>query len=325
MKIPGILLSLAFGLTVHAQQTSENNPRLRNALESHPEADADKDGVLTLEEAKAYKNRKQADDPAEGKEHGNGIRSSHVYKTVGNDKLELFVDAPKGHTRDAKVPAIVFFHGGGFRSGSVDQFERQAEYLAGRGMVTIRVRYRLTKEPGVEVTDCIEDAISAMRWVRANAGKLGIDPERIAAGGGSAGGYLSAATLLIEHINAKTDPEGVSAKPNALVLYNPGFGRPGNEGAVNPEDPEGKGDLKRYVKSGLPPMIQFFGTEDPFLPIARPFIDAYTKAGNRCDLVTYEGEGHSFFNKDKYLGPTISETDKFLTGIGWLGKKEDDE
>ncbi len=252
-----------------------------------------------------------------------GVRSSYIYKNAGKKKLALFVDAPEGHTPDAKVPVIVFFHGGGFKSGSEKQFEQHAKYLAKRGMVAVRVRYRLISEKGVEIKDCVEDAISAMRWVRSNADKLGVDPDRIAAGGGSAGGYLSVATLMIEHINAKTDPAGVSAKPNALVLFNPGFGAPNKENAPDPRDKDGKGELSQYVKPNQPPMIHFFGSEDPFLPGARRFIETYKQAGNRCELITYEGEAHSFFNKDKYFELTIAQTDKFLTGLGWL--KENSE
>lgn len=251
---------------------------------------------------------------------GGDVRNSYIYKSVGSDKLELYVDSPKDHKADAKVPAIVFFHGGGFRAGTVDQFKTQAKHLASRGMVSIRVRYRLTSQKEVQIKDCVEDAISAMRWVRANAGKLGVDPERIAAAGGSAGGYLSAATLLNDAPYAPTDPAGVSAKPNAMVLFNPAYGGPQKDGTPDPRDPERKGDLKPKVKSGLPPMIQFFGTEDPFLSGARDFMEAYKKAGNRCELVVYEGVGHSFFNKEKFLKLTLAEADKFLTDLGWLGK-----
>jgi len=251
---------------------------------------------------------------------GDGIRNSYIYKTAGNYKLELFVDTPKGHKADAKVPVIVFFHGGGFKSGSEKAFERQAAYLAQRGMVAVRVRYRLISQKGVAVTDCVEDAISAMRWVRANAGKLGVDPDRIAASGGSAGGYLSAATLLIDHIYAKSDPEGVSAKPNAMVLFNPGFGNREEDAGA---DTDGKGNLLNYVKPGAPPTIIFHGKADTTVPFAT--VEAFTavmkKAGNRCELVGYEGEGHSFFNRDKYYELTLAETDAFLTGLGWLEKR----
>ncbi len=316
---------LSIAVTLFAQaQTSKDTPRLKEAFERFPEADADADGVLTLEEAKAFKEKATASDKKG--EGGDGIRSSYIYKTVGKHELLLLVDTPKGHKPDAKVPAIVFFHGGGFKSGSEKAFWRQAEYLAERGMVAIRVRYRLISQKGVEVTDCVEDAISAMRWVRANAGKLGVDPDRIAASGGSAGGYLSIATEMIDFINAKTDPVGVSAKPNAMVLFNPGLGgKTKKDGSPDPRDPEGKYDLKRYVKPGQPPTIIFHGKDDKTVPFAtvEEFTAAMKRSGNRCELVGYEGAGHSFFDDGKYYDLTLAETDKFLSGLGWLKKRAD--
>ena len=328
-----LLIALSIGLSLLASaQTSEDNPRLKSALDRFPKADANADGVLTMEEAKAF--REKADTPVPkkkgGKKNGSEADSgeSHIYKTVGKYQLPLLVDAPKGHTADAKAPAILFFHGGGFKSGSEKAFERQSKYLAERGMVGIRVRYRLISDPSVTHEDCIEDAISAMRWVRANAAKLGVDPERIAAGGGSAGGYLAIATLMIDSINAKSDPAGVSAKPNAMVLFNPGLGgKKKKDGSPDPRDPDGKGDLINYVKAGQPPAIIFHGKDDKTVPYAsaEAFTEAMKKAGNRCELVGYEGAGHSFFDDGKYFDLTLAETDKFLTGLGWLEKKVEPE
>jgi acetyl esterase len=320
MKHTLTIVLMSFALIAQAQ-TSNDNPKLKEGLKRFPQADANGDGVLTLEEARAFKQKAdKADSTDDG---GSGIKSSYIYKTMGKKELPLFVDVPKGHTANAKAPAIVFFHGGGFKSGSEKAFERQAQYLADRGMVAIRVRYRLISQEGVEVTDCIEDAISSMRWVRANASKLGVDPDRIAAGGGSAGGYLSLATLLVDFINAKTDPAGVSAKPNALVLFNPGFGGKEKDGKPDPRDPEGKYKLANYVKPGAPPTIIFHGTADKTVPFAtaEAFTAVMKSAGNRCELIGYEGAGHSFFSEDKYYQLTIAETDKFLVGLGWLENK----
>jgi len=263
---------------------------------------------------------------SEPKDTGEQSGSSRVvkrsYKTVGDQKLMLNIYAPQGHKPEAKAPAIVFFHGGGFKGGKAEQFEKQSIYLSDRGMVAISVTYRLISEPGVQVKDCIEDAKSAMRWVRANAGTLGIDPDRLASGGGSAGGYLAVATLLLEDFNASTDPADVSAKPNAMVLFNPGLGATEKTDAgKDPRDPEGRGNLIDYVVPNLPPCINFFGTEDPLLDPARQFQEAYRKAGNRCDLLTYDGQAHSFFNKDEYRILTVAQMDKFLVEIGWLAKK----
>lgn len=175
MKIRIAIVSLGFTLFAQAQ-TSKHTPKLQAALERFPQADAHRDGVLTLEEGKAFEQK--ANGPGQKDDQGSGIRSSYHYKTIGNDTLELFVDTPGVHTKDAKAPAILFFRGGGFQTGSVNQFRTQSRYLANRGMVGIRVRDRLTCEKGVEVTDCFEDAISAMHWVRANSGELGGDPYR---------------------------------------------------------------------------------------------------------------------------------------------------
>lgn len=319
MKTP--IYSLCLALTIGAQaQTSENNARLQEALKRYPAADANKDGVLTMEEAKDFRKK------ASGRktEVEDTSASKQVYKTVGGKSLELHVWKPEGHKDGAKVPGIVLFHGGGFRNGDYTQFIDQAEYFASRGMVAVSANYRLTTEPGVKIEDCVEDAKSAMRWVRANAAKLGIDPDKLAAGGGSAGGYLAAATLLAEFSDAKTDPPGVSAKPNAMVLFNPAFGSGrGENGEKDARDPEGKGDLRKYVKPGQPACINFYGTEDTLLPDARRFEQAYKKAGNRCEILTYEGQNHSFFNKPPYKDMTLTEADKFLVGLGWLAPQSE--
>lgn len=248
--------------------------------------------------------------------------TKHIYKTVEGESLALYVWTPQDRRADGKIPAIVLFHGGGFKNGDHAQFREQAEYFASRGMLAVSAEYRLTTRPGVTIETCVEDAKSAMRWVRSNASQLGINPDRIASGGGSAGGYLAAATLLAEFANASTDPEDASAKPNAMILFNPAFGSGrGEAGVRDPRDPDGKGDLRKYVKQGQPPCISFYGADDDLLHDARRFREAYQKAGNTCEIVTYEGQKHGFFNKAPYRALTLAEADKFLVSIGWLEKK----
>ena len=105
-----------------------------------------------------------------------------VYKTVGDTKLNLYIYEPEGHKASDKTPAIVFFFGGGWANGSPVQFLNQSKYLASRGMVAITADYRVASRHQVKVLDCVRDANSAIRWVRQNAKRLGIDPNRIAAG-----------------------------------------------------------------------------------------------------------------------------------------------
>ena len=142
-----------------------------------------------------------------------------TYKSADGIKLNIWrfeSEEPQSGLR----PAILFFFGGGFQTGSPDQFASQAQYLARRGMIAMVADYRVGSRHGVKATCCIEDAKSALMWVQSNAKRLGIDPQHIALGGGSAGGYLAAAAAMVpgfadDTVNAKLQP------PTALILFNP--------------------------------------------------------------------------------------------------------
>jgi acetyl esterase len=315
-------------------QTSETNPRLKEGLSRHPEADTNKDGVLTIAEAQAFLKKnpesRQKQRGGENKPQAKIGGERHVYKKVGDVDLSLYIFAPDGHTSDAKRPTVVFFFGGGWTDGSPSQFRPQCEHLAERGMIGITVDYRVASRHSAKVEDCVEDAKSAMRWVRSNARTLGIDPDRIASGGGSAGGHLAACTAVLDEFDAKTDDLQVSAKPNAMVLFNPAL-------SVAPDKRMSPAQLSRassvakrarasmakvsplnFASTKQPPMIMFFGTKDDLLQGAEFYKEDSEKAGNTCTLVTYDGQGHGFFNNEKYRKLTIEEMDKFLVGLGWL-------
>lgn len=257
--------------------------------------------------------------PAKAPEGGERV----VYKNVDGVELPLYVYKPGDHTKDAATPAIVFFFGGGWRAGNPAQFEQHCKHFARRGMVAITVEYRVSSRHPVKVEDCIEDAKSAMRWVRSHADELGIDAKRIAAGGGSAGGHLAACTALIDDFDSTSDDNSVSAKPNAMVLFNPYMGDAKSKG----ENDRAHGAIEKsipftYASEKQPPCVMFFGTGDKLLQGAKEFQELSTQAGNRCKLVTYEGQGHGFFNygksKNKYYDLTVNEADRFLVGLGWL-------
>ncbi len=318
---------------LHAQ-TSENSVRLKQGLERYPEADNNNDGILTLAEAQAYlaKNpevRKKLDDSV-GQAQAPIGGEKHVYKSVGDVELSLYVFEPAGHVATDNRPAAVFFFGGGWSTGSPDQFQPQCQYLAQRGMIGITVDYRVASRHAAKIEDCVEDAKSAMRWVRSNAAKLGIDPNRIAAGGGSAGGHLAACTAVIEKINADTDDLEVSAVPNAMLLFNPAL-MVAPDKRMSPQERRRVDNAANRARTSManvsplnfasvkqPPMIMFFGTDDPMLKGAEYFKQDSEKANNSCKLVTYEGQGHGFFNREKYRELTMQEMDKFLVELGWL-------
>jgi len=115
-----------------------------------------------------------------------------TYTKTKQADLEIIVHFPPGWKETDKRPGIVFFFGGGWENGTIKAFEPQAQYLASRGMVAARADYRVKSRHGVTPKECVEDARNAMRWFRQNAGKLGVDPDRIVASGGSAGGHIAA-------------------------------------------------------------------------------------------------------------------------------------
>ena len=191
-------------------------------------------------------------------------------------------------------------------------------------MVAIVADYRVFGRHQTTATAAVADAKSAMRWVRAHAKELRVDPNRIAAGGGSAGGHLAAATATIDAFEEPREDLKISSRPNALVLFNPAldtsgenltelFGGKGPD--VSPVD---------HIRAGLPPTVIFHGKADTTVPyaIVERYCEGAKKAGNQCQLFGYEGATHGFFNPGrddgKWYEETVREMDRFLTAIGYL-------
>ena len=250
------------------------------------------------------------------------LGEEHVYKTVEGRGLRLLVIKPPGWKASDRRPALVLFHGGGWTGGAPTQFNDQCTYLATRGMVCVQVEYRLLKQPGVPPLDCVRDAKSAMRWVRRQAGELGIDPGRLGAGGGSAGGHLAAFVGMVEGLDDPADDLAISPKANALVLFNPVFDNGPDQGWGSARVGE---QFPAYspahnISADDPPAIVFLGSEDKLIPVAvlGRFKAGMIKAGVRCEAFVYEGQGHGFFNKDPWKTRTLVEADKFLASLGWI-------
>lgn len=250
------------------------------------------------------------------------VGDQQVYKTVDGQALHLWVAKPSGSPTHT---AIVLFHGGGWTGGTVTQFNAQTKELAQRGMVVVNVQYRLiAKAPSNESPEiCLEDAKSAMRWVRSRAKDLQIDPDRIVAGGGSAGGYLAAATALVPGWDDPHDNLQVSSKPNALVLFFPvinvgpeGYNQ--NRFGDNPR----KYSPEAYLSKNSPPTIIEGGADDKLVQpqLLKDYKAKCDAAGARCILDFYPGQGHGFANKEPYTSITLNAVIHFLKSIGYLPK-----
>ena len=144
-----------------------------------------------------------------------------LYKQIDTTQLFIEIYYPEKMDTVQKYPAMVFFFGGGWVNGNRYHFLNHAKYFAKRGLVCFLVDYRTQSKNGTTPFECLQDAKSAMRYIRKNADKFNIDKTKIIASGGSAGGHLAAATALIEDFNESSDDLSVSSIPNALVLFNP--------------------------------------------------------------------------------------------------------
>jgi acetyl esterase len=251
------------------------------------------------------------------------------YKTVGATTLTVSIFDPPGHRPDRPVAGLVFFHDGGFNIGAPANFYAQARYLARRGLVAICVEYRIRSRHQTTQREAIQDAFSALRWVRRHVAVLGLDPKRIGVAGGSAGGYLAAAVTTLSGLDEPSEDTSVSPRADALILFN-----------ANPDrGPESRGFAKvqaamgerwrtispyHNLYRGFPPTVHFLGRADRNIPVATAerLKVAIENVGGRCDLHLYDGQEHGFFNYGRgdntHFRLTLLETDRFLASIGFL-------
>jgi acetyl esterase/lipase len=271
-----------------------------------------------------------------------------VFKRVGEQALKIHLYRPAGGTAGEALPAIVGIHGGAWRAGGADVFFPHAAYFAARGLVGVSIDYRLLTQPidGVAVSDCLADCKSAIRYLRAHASALGIDPARIAVLGDSAGGHLAAALGTVRGFDDKADDLAISATPNAMILCNPivdmteggwinfiirgpAFDKKPDPATQVPTPVQlelGRRLSPLYqVRAGQPPTLLMHGLQDRIVTPeqARLFDAAYRASGNRCDLVLLPNASHAFVMTnyratEPEVVAVIRQIDEFLASLGWV-------
>lgn len=249
------------------------------------------------------------------------------YKETPAGDLDAYVFYPKGHDAGAARPCILFFFGSTWDNGTVSQFAPQCIYLAARGMVAMAVDYRLGARHNAGPLEAMADARSAFRWVRDNAHVLGVDKDRVAGGGASAGAHaVLTAAMAGEGFDEPDEDRALGAGPDAMVLFSPivdvsrkgvGYDRVGDRRLARRISP------LVLVRKGLPPSIIFHGTGDRIIATKplRKFARRMRWKRNRCVLREFEGQGHGFFNFNvdvRFYEATTTAMDSFLVDLGYL-------
>jgi acetyl esterase len=239
-----------------------------------------------------------------------------AYKTINGKDFLMDVFLPAEYAdADVSYPVMVIFHGGSWTGGETKWHWPDGNFWAKRGMVAVSVDYRLRNRDQVKVPlECVKDAKSAIRYLRANAKKLKIDPDRVVAKGDSAGGQLAAATATL------TDPEtnddcfdpSISCVPQAVILTCPWF-------KTSPEMCPPK-----HLREGLPPFITFAGGADHAIPVSEmeEFHQALKAKSIPSELYIGNQGKHGFCNGrnpyNAFFYWSISLADQFLVKHGIL-------
>ena len=264
--------------------------------------------------------------PAAGKDDSGPIRKDVVFGKGGD--VELKLDLAQPSRGKGPFPLVVCVHGGGWQIGHRNTHHATIRRLAAHGYVAATVQYRLT--PKYPFPAQIEDVKCAVRFLRANAKKYNLDPNRVGALGDSAGGHLSLLLGLMEPGDGMEGTGGNAGQPSkvqAVVNYygptdlrtwsatrfgdqllKSATGRDGDGllkdllGTADRKDPKMKSASPiTYIDAKDPPVLTFQGTADPLVPLqqAKELHAALRKAGVPEHLEIIENGSHGWGGKDK--------------------------
>ena len=229
-----------------------------------------------------------------------------IYKTINGIKLRMLIFNPQECDDNKTLSSVLLIHGGGWTCGSPDSplYKQIARSFNAIGLCTFSIQYRLAMNNSLTVDDCVKDARSAMRFLKANASELGVDINKVVVCGGSAGAHLALSTIMFSTINSDDDLS-ISTTPAAAILFSP----------VIDTSAEGYGNTMlgdrwrefsplENIQPQMPPVIIFHAEDDVITPYSGvvKFREAMNKRGNQCELYSYPEGGHGFIkdNHDAY-------------------------
>jgi len=253
--------------------------------------------------------------------------SPKLYSYVGmnGQSHDMEVYFPK-EKKPQPATCAVFFHGGGWTGGGLGQFRPMCEYFASRGMVCVTANYSMHPKPAnrkdkMDLPDgeskkriCVIDGKSVIRWVKQHADELGIDPNRIVAGGGSAGGHIAVLSMLDEKHGNPNDPAGVGTDVKAFLLFCPAFTLPERDGAPDV-------NVFNHLDKPIPPTLFLVGETDGWKTASDALAAKLAEQGRDVENWMAPGHGHMFFRKGNWMDACLKKADEFLVARGLLDGK----
>jgi len=252
-----------------------------------------------------------------------------IYAELKAERLHLDLFLPRDG--DGPFPAVLFAPGGGLDRS---QFWRQGVYMAQKGYVVATIEYRPSHrwvqpfEPGTTFPAGLNDFQAAIRWLRANAKQYQVDPGRIAAGGGSAGGYLAALAGTNRWSGSNWSGAPPESRVQAVVALNAPMDLPSLPdnpalknllGATFEQNPRIWRDASpmTHVGADTVPLLMLHGTRDQEVAYAQSvnMQAELRKLGIKAEVFTAEGAGHGFFNNPPWYEPTLARMVEFLSEV----------
>lgn len=242
------------------------------------------------------------------------VEKDVVFGKGGDLDLKLDIYRPPAGVQ--KRMATIHFHGGGFAGGSKETLSERIRPFAALGYVAIAAQYRLSGQAGFPAL--VNDAKAAIRWTRANATTLGIDPQRIAVVGYSAGGYhalFTAGTANRPEFEGTGGNAAVSSQVAVCVAYYPATNVPAS---MLPPGSDAAATLAAnattYIAAGFPPTIVFHGTKDTTIRIesSERLVQQIRAAGVPVEFHEFEGVPHVFDSNPEFATLAAQLADFFI-------------
>jgi len=236
------------------------------------------------------------------------------FSNAADQHLQVNIAQPK--TGTGPFPAIVCIHGGGFRAGKRESYDKLCQTLAQHGYVAITVTYRLA--PMYQFPAAVQDCKTAVRWLRANAAKYQVDPKRIGTLGGSAGGHLAqflGVTAGVPDFEGEGNNDQSSAVNCVVNYYGPSdftksYAKSTDAAEVLPLFFGGNLETKLrehiigsplyWVTPKAAPTLCIHGTNDDHVAYEQAtwIVDRLKASTVEAELLTMEGAGHGFKGAD---------------------------